>query len=508
MSDKEEPLITLIRSLSGSEKRYFALFAARHTIGRENNSVRLFHKLAALKSYDEKKFLEKHRKEGFVRNYRFNKHYLYKLILPALRAFHQGKSAESAVREQVSYAEILTEKGLFAEALKIIRAAKVKARKYEFYELLLQLLRKELNVYREQSLTVVSEADVHALFNEFREVQQELELTLGYEAVTARISQRISQGGLTRSKQSLDDIFSMHVPAASNEAPAQFTAAWNFYNARMALCFIRHDFGRALSETDALIRLIDAHPHMSLEMPKAYISILHNKIVLLNNLNRYSEVAAVARKIEEIPVRTQVLRNRKFYSSQNLLLTMYPKTGEFDKGLALLGKTQKRLAAGEVQFLNPIHRLTYWFSAAYLHFGAGNYSMAKRYLQEIIAWGDESPRSDIVAYARIMRMIVQFETGKQDLLEYTVRSVYRFLYKRKRIYKFEDILLRFIRRQAAAGTQKETVAAFEELHAELLPLTDDPFERNAFAYFDILSWLESKITGVPFASVVRRKASA
>ena len=50
------------------------------------------------------------------------------------------------------------------------------------------------------------------------------------------------------------------------------------------------------------------------------------------------------------------------------------------------------------------------------------------------------------------------------------------------------------------------ISAFTELHAELLPLTNDPYEKNAFAYFDIMSWLESKIHGKPFAVIIKEKA--
>jgi len=158
--------------------------------------------------------------------------------------------------------------------------------------------------------------------------------------------------------------------------------------------------------------------------------------------------------------------------------------------------------------LKPIHRLTHNFSGANIHFGAGNFAAFNKYLQDIIDKGEESPRSDIAAYARIMRMIVQFEMGKQDLLECTVRSVYRFLYRRKRIYKFEDILLRFIRKKAPSiDSPKKLLAAFKELHAELLPLTLDPYEKNAFSYFDILAWMESKIGHKTFATVVREKTA-
>src|SRR5438105_3470146 len=104
-------LFSLITSLSPSEKRYFSIYAARHTVGKQNNSARMFKKLEALKVYDEKKFLEKNKKEGFARHYRFNKHFLYKLILQSLHAFHAGKTGEAEVREQLHYIDILTEKG-------------------------------------------------------------------------------------------------------------------------------------------------------------------------------------------------------------------------------------------------------------------------------------------------------------------------------------------------------------------------------------------------------------
>src|SRR5688572_16421824 len=109
MSKKEENLISLIHSLSKSEKRYFSLYASRHTIGKQNNTLRLFKKLEVLKNYSEKKFLEKNRTEAFAKHYRFNKHFLYKLILDSLRAYHSGKTPESEIRELIHNAEILTE---------------------------------------------------------------------------------------------------------------------------------------------------------------------------------------------------------------------------------------------------------------------------------------------------------------------------------------------------------------------------------------------------------------
>lgn len=466
----------------------------------------MFKKLEALKEYDEKKFRDKNYKEGFAKHYRFNKHFLYKLILQSLRSFHAGSTTEAEIREHIHYIDILTEKGLFDQALELINATKIKARRLQFNELLFELLHKEMSLYREQGFTGADEAKIDKIFKEMEETLEDLNELVSLEKITVRISQRFTTGGFPRNKKNLAEMFGIDVRSKLKTPPKQFSAAWNFYTSKQAISFMKRDYKKALDNVNGLIKLIESYPHIMAEKPKAHINVLHNKIVLLSNLHLYKEVPAVAARIEAIPVKSQVLKNRKFYASHNLLLSMYVMTGEFDKGLELMKVMDSKLNSGQVQITIPGQRLTHTFACSCIHFGAGNYAMANKYLQQLMGMSDLSPRADILAFARIFGMMIQFEMGKQDLLEYTVRSAYRFLYKRKRIYKFEDILLRFIRKKAAhLNNQKEVIAAFSELRNELLPLLEDPFEKNAFAYFDIISWLESKISGRPFAVVVKEK---
>lgn len=48
-------------------------------------------------------------------------------------------------------------------------------------------------------------------------------------------------------------------------------------------------------------------------------------------------------------------------------------------------------------------------------------------------------------------------------------------------------------------------ATFEEVLVQLNKLKDDPFEKAAFEYFDLISWLEAKIKGVSFREIVQEK---
>ena len=52
----------------------------------------------------------------------------------------------------------------------------------------------------------------------------------------------------------------------------------------------------------------------------------------------------------------------------------------------------------------------------------------------------------------------------------------------------------------------ELKATFVKLHKELKQYEEDPYERRAFLYLDILSWLESKIENRSIGEIIKEKA--
>ena len=104
-------------------------------------------------------------------------------------------------------------------------------------------------------------------------------------------------------------------------------------------------------------------------------------------------------------------------------------------------------------------------------------------------------RPDIHCFARIFNLIVHYELGNDELLEYLGKSTSRLLTKRQRLYKVETALLNFFQKTLPKIIgQKELDLAFKDLKKELEQIFKDPFERKALEYFDFISWLESKIS--------------
>ena len=88
-----------------------------------------------------------------------------------------------------------------------------------------------------------------------------------------------------------------------------------------------------------------------------------------------------------------------------------------------------------------------------------------------------------------------------------IKSMYRFLYKQQRLFKFEHTLIIFLKKQSTVYFNKKKLKTlFIDLMNQFRKLEKDPFEKNAFEYFDFISWLESKIENRPFAEVLKEKA--
>ena len=100
-----------------------------------------------------------------------------------------------------------------------------------------------------------------------------------------------------------------------------------------------------------------------------------------------------------------------------------------------------------------------------------------------------------------------FVAGNTELLPYIVKSVYRNLMQRKQLYKTENIFIQFIRtRFNNIRSTNDQIDAFKALREELLQIGDDPMEARFLEFFDIISWLESKIYNRPFEDVLREKS--
>ena len=179
--------------------------------------------------------------------------------------------------------------------------------------------------------------------------------------------------------------------------------------------------------------------------------------------------------------------------------------GDFEQGVLLI----KRINTGLEQFitqLDPHSKMIMFYKTACLYFGNSDYKTAIQWLGKIINSQEADLREDIHGFARILNLIGHYELGNMELIEYYVRSTYRFLLKKEDLHQFQKYILNFLVRLKTNITEEELHKRFVTLSKNLIPLTKDPYEKRAFMYFDIISWLESKIENRGIQEIIKEKA--
>ncbi len=177
--------------------------------------------------------------------------------------------------------------------------------------------------------------------------------------------------------------------------------------------------------------------------------------------------------------------------------------GSFTKGVQLVPELLKKLDKFADQ-VDPHRILIFYYKIACLYFGAGNNKQSIHFLNKIINYPDSRLREDIHCFARILNLIAHFEMGNQTLVDYQIRSVYRFLRKMNDLNLVQQEILNFIQNLGSLR-EDQTKEAFLNLRNRLLEINKMPYQKRPFLYLDIVSWLESKIYEKPVQEIIKGK---
>lgn len=507
----KDDLFQLVKSLEQTEKRYFRLDAGWHTIGDKNNYLQLFEIINQQKKYDEQEVRRKLHSGSSAVYLAETKYYLQKQILKSLHRYHAGSSVDAQLNEQLHLAEVLQKKGLIAFCLNVLEKAKKKALYYEKFHHLIEITKWENDIFLAEPTKSAQENKIRINNRLAEDSLEKLKVIGKFRFYNSVIGLMTKKQAILRNRKDLakleaiikDPLFRNEKKATSYEAKVYYLRTKSIYY------FIKSDFRNSSKYGSLLVKMIESRSFLIRERPGFYISALHNYVISLNSLKHFSDATAQIKKMRETALLLKYdesFQMRIFTRSLSLELHMCIEAGEFKKGVLLVPGFEKELVRFELK-MDSAFKYFIYYEMAYLYFGVGEYSTSLRWLNKILSAYSGNVVSDIYIFTKIMHLIAHFELKNYDILKYLVKSIYRLLRKKKRLYKIESILLAFIRNKQELNTKSKgkNARAFEELRQKLLDASTKPSEQKALSYFDFISWLESKITNRPFAEVVKGK---
>jgi hypothetical protein len=502
--ETQDDLFELIKSLTVSEKRYFKLSASVQK--GESNYIRLFDAIDKQEEYDERKIKEKFQSEVFAKQLHRTKNYLHNLILKCLVDYNASISVSAGLKDLLRRVEILFDKKLFKQCEKLIGKGKITASHYEKYHVVLELHRWELELHKAQRYAQTSETAIESLYQEIFALNAIHVKELEFEKLSASLSIRMSKRGLSRNYGELveyKNLINEAVKGYKNKN-LSYLAAINYYKSEAIYHILSHNYAKAIVYEEMILKLMEDHPHQIKEKFNSYVTSLSNLIVSQLYNKMYGAARKNLKKLKGLKSNSVFIRGRIFYLANNGQLNICIATGEFQEALELISSIEDELKKVIPTKFNGFGFLLY--NVAHVYFVTGNYSKAKLYINMILNGPVVDYRIDAYGFAKLLSLLIHVELGNHELLKHAVKSTYRYLYKNKRLYKFENSVLHFIRTKSQLiPTEKKLIEAFRQLKVELEGITQDVFEAKALEYFDFISWLESKIGNRPFAEILQKK---
>jgi tetratricopeptide (TPR) repeat protein len=279
------------------------------------------------------------------------------------------------------------------------------------------------------------------------------------------------------------------------------------YQSYSWVAFINQDFLLYYRYSQKWVDLFEKQPAMIEAETAHYIKGLHNLMSAHFDVQNEKKLSETIELFEKFTQRKVVQQNDNYrilcfvylYISK---INRHFIEGTFTEGLRLVPHIEEKLDEYEL-YLDRHRVLTFYYKIACLYFGSGNNEKAIEYLNKIINWRVDL-RTDLQCYARLLHLIAHYELGNFDLLEYLIKSVYRFMGKMENLSGVEEEMFRFLRQSFKLSPDKFR-PAFEKLLQRIRKYEGNRFETRAFVYLDIISWLESKIENIPVQKIIHEK---
>ncbi|MCW3106917.1 MAG: hypothetical protein JWQ09_1423 [Segetibacter sp.] len=503
-----DALFQLIHTMEKSEKRNFKLYVTRNTATEDLKIIQVFDALDKMNEYDEELLLKKNPsvKKQQLSNI---KAHLYKQLLASLRVLKTTENIQIQLHEQLDYANLLYNKGLYMQSLKMLEKLKETAKEYNQVTFMMQALFLEKNI-EVLHITRSMEDRAEVLASEAEQSTRSLSRITQLSNLALKLYSWYIKNGHARNEndaQSIKQYFEESLPFEGEQATGFYEKLY-FFQSYSWFGFILQDFLMYYRYTQKWVDLFEREPFM-IEIETAhYIKGMHNLISAnfdLKNRKKFNEYLEKFERFSETPLVTGNDNNRvqSFVYIHIAKLNKHFMEGTFTEGLQLVPHIEQKIK--EYWLYLDRHRiLVFYYKISSLYFGSGDYDNTITYLNKIINWKVDL-RTDLQCYARLLHLIAHYEIGNFDILEYLIKSVYRFMAKMENLSIVEEEIFKFLRNSFHLSYRKLR-PEFEKLLMKLKSIENNRFETRAFAYLDIISWLESKVYEKPLQAIIKEKS--
>lgn len=498
-----QQLFQLIHSLSPHEKRYFKLYAGISG-KKDNNYLDLFDILNEQAAFDEDQLLARVAGKRYASHLPTTVHHLFQLILRSLRSFAEEGNALNRLRALVESCRILLRKAQYAPAARMLRRARKKAEALQHSALMLEILELEKQVTiktTQRKLLAGIQEQLESERTALRHLNDEVEIAALHDMHLAL--RRINYRARTDAEKAQFAEILAHPLVAAPDPPASFKASRHFHSIHGHNALMQRDYETAYAHFSAIIEGWQAHPEI---MRMETATVAQDMAQLLNACMyamQWDEAEKLIVQIDALPSKTRNDQITRLNQSCYAQLFYCVNTGAFEAGTRLIAEIEQLLRKHGAQ-LNPARHINFHYNITIFHFVNGNFAESLRWLNALLTRPKTDLRQNIQDFARIFQVVLHYERGNYDLVEYLYRSTYRYYRSHREIHRFEELIFEAIK-QLIAAAEADRPELYQGLYDALWGQARNPDGKEPPGMYEMIFWVQSKVTGRPLQDVYAQR---
>lgn len=422
------------------------------------------------------------------------KNYFFNTLLRSLREFHNNLSINRRLDNYIHDIDILINKEMHAYALRYIHKAEKLAEKHEKTAHRIALLRLKRKV--NQFLGIEDEFQIQALNNKVSELSKQFEIELKLEGLMGYYRQSAHSGEEITLQDKLDKIMDELPDEMKNYMKSHYlySRIMGFVKSHSKKYYESNVYYKSLIDRFENRVKVKSNSSIDIYSNINYISILHNQLAMLKQMDMVDEYLAIIEKLKKTKGLSLREENKSFMNFAISLTDFYLGKNEVKKGIEFIKSYTQNINKISSE---PDRMELLYFNMVYLHFLDKNFKEANRILYKYLT--KKKPGYKIIfKAATFVNILLQIELGKTEYALETLDKLLKKLRKNNFIFSFDESLAELIRYVVMEQKQENVQKKLDEFKV-LVKAEKGSLNVNILnEHFNFVGWLESKLFNIPF----------
>lgn len=487
-----DQLFQLIKSLSRTEKAYFKKFNRKHSKPSNQLYDKLFDLIAKQENFDEDKILKKIKSIKSHRQLSTSKIYLYNNILDCLCDYSFQKNIDAQLYKHLDKIQILNDKGLYHQALKIVYKTQKQAEKYERFLILLKLQEWESQLLHFSGQFDQLQEFLEKGFELDKKWIQEWEAYRKIQQKVVQLFVQSRQYALVREEKDLkllehtiQELLEIEKSTKLNVRSAflLYFGLFHYYY------FSKREISKADDYSGKRVALFENHPQFMETSRYSYIHALNISLITKCELKEDQAFHEYLNKLSQLKAESieEEVGIFEVYA-QNYINFLNKRKKSSDNITQLESDLQRFSSKLKEDFSISIH---YLFGLYYFQHAV--WDKALDYFNQLENIGDPKNHLDFRTAGRLLLLVVHYELENFEFLDAIINSTQYFLRSRSKMYETEKQFLRLFKQVRKLALLDSPLPLFKKAKEKLQNLSEEPYEKAIFSLFNPIDWVESKI---------------